>query len=288
MRVKYSFGLLLCVVVFSGMISCTGLSDADSERFRILGESLEKSSKAQVISTGLILESLKEKMSDPITYEKARVLFPMAERIHISSTILRSEIKKLKSRTDFEKADSDSLFIQFSRYRDTMLALDQGIKVNFSDNFFPPGFFPSTADSFYSANFFKMTSNIRITMLNNIDYVLTSTENRLIRYCSERPSGRTLICEFPAAIVGQNKSQLTEGQELEIVAGVGMFKQLAGLEVKVNDKEIVVGEDGVFTYKRTVSKTGSYSIPVSVSFIDQDGKQQTISKDVEYKVVKPQ
>ena len=125
-------------------------------------------------------------------------------------------------------------------------------------------------------------------MLNNIDYVLTSTENRLIRYCSERPSGRTLICEFPAAIVGQNKSQLTEGQELEIVAGVGMFKQLAGLEVKVNDKEILVGEDGVFTYKKTVSKTGNYSIPVSVSFIDQDGKQQTISKDVEYKVVKPQ
>jgi hypothetical protein len=276
------------VVVFSGIISCTGLSEADSERFRILGESLEKSGKAQVISTGLILESLKEKMSDPLTYEKARVWFPVAERIHISSTILRSEIKKLKSRKDFEKTDSDSLFTQFSRYRDTMLALDPAIKINFSDIFFPAGFFPSTADSFYSVNFSKTTNEIRVIMLNNIDYVLAVTENRLIRFCSEQWSGMRLICEFPSAIVGQNKSQLTEGQELEIIAGVGMFKQLAGLEVKVNDKEILVGEDGVFTYKRTVSKPGSYSIPVSVSFIDQDGKQQTISKNVDYKVVRTQ
>lgn len=288
MRLKYSFGLLFCFVIFSGMISCKGLSDADSERFRILGESLENSSKAQVLSTSLILESLKEKMSDPLTYEKAKVWFPVAERIHISSTILRSEIKKLKSSTGFKKADSDSLFAQLSRYRDTMLALDQGIKINFSDNFFPAGFFPSTADSFYSVNLSTKTNDILVTMLNNIDYVSAVTENRLIRFCSEQPSRMGLICEFPSAIVAQNKSQLTKGQELEIIAGVGLFKQLPNLEVKINNKEILVGEDGVFTYKRIVSKTGSYSIPVSVSFIDQDGKQQTISKDVEYKVVKPQ
>lgn len=288
MRVKYSFWFLLCVFFFSGMFSCRGLSDADSERFRILGESLENSSKAEVFSTSLILESLKEKMSDPLTYEKAKVWFPVAERIHISSTILRSEIKKLKSRIDFEKTDSDSLFAQFSRYRDTMLALDPAIKINFSDIFFPAGFFPSTADSFYSVNLSTMTNDIRVTMLNNIDYVSAVTENRLIRFCSEQPSRMRLICEFPSAIVAQNKSQLTEGQELEITAGVGLFKQLPNLEIKINNKEILIGENGVFTYKKAVSKPGSYSIPVSVSFIDQDGKQLTISKDVAYKVVKLQ
>lgn len=287
MRLKYSFWLLLCVVFFLGMISCTGLNDPDKEKFRILGESLERSSNAQIASTGLILETLNDKMSDPLTHETARVLFPIAEQIHISSTILRSEIKKLKSSTGFEKADSDSVFAQLSRYRDTMLALDQGIKINFSDNFFPPGFLPSTADSFYSANFFKMTNNIRITMLNNVDYVLTATENRLIRFCSEWPSGRSLICEFPSAIVAQNKSQLTEGQELEIIAGIGLFKQLPSLEIKINNKEILEGENGVFTYKKTVSEPGSYSIPVSVSFIDQDGKMQVLEKTIEYKVVAP-
>lgn len=280
---------LLSSIVLSLIISCTGLNLRDNERISLLSESLERSAAVQNKNTRLIIESLKEKMSDPVTSVKAKFWFPKVEQINSRTTLLRNQVEKLKEKTNLTEADSDSLFKGIIKYKDDMLELDLGISAAFRDDFFPQKLIPSSTDSFYSVNFLNTTKSTRIATLRHIDYLLAEREAKLIAFCYEQPAWHSIrSCEFPSAIIGQNKSQLLVGQELEIVAGVGMFQQLRDLQVKVNDKEVLVSRDGVFVYKTVALNPGNYSLPVMVSFSDQDGKQQTISKDVEYKVVKPQ
>nr|MBA2498738.1 hypothetical protein [Chitinophagaceae bacterium] len=45
-----------------------------------------------------------------------------------------------------------------------------------------------------------------------------------------------------------------------------------------------LGEDGAAHFKTTVNNIGTSSIPVSITYTDQEGKQQTIKKTVEYTV----
>ncbi|RYZ39035.1 MAG: hypothetical protein EOP49_30525, partial [Sphingobacteriales bacterium] len=87
-----------------------------------------------------------------------------------------------------------------------------------------------------------------------------------------------------AAIIGQNSNYLMPGQELEITAGVGAFSKAAAPVVTIGGQTYAIGAEGTATAKLPGGGVGSRTVPVRITYTDQEGKQQVIEKNVEYKV----
>jgi hypothetical protein len=86
--------------------------------------------------------------------------------------------------------------------------------------------------------------------------------------------------------VNQNMSYLKAGDKIEITPGVGSFSRAAQPKIVINGKKIELNDMAVAITKIKVSdKPGKHFIPVQITYTDQGGRQQTISKDVEYMVV---
>ena len=74
---------------------------------------------------------------------------------------------------------------------------------------------------------------------------------------------------------------------MEIMAGVGAFSKAAKPEIAFGGNTIPIDESGVAIYKFKASGTpGKYKVSVKITYIDQEGKEQMLSKDVEYTVAK--
>ncbi|MEI9810185.1 MAG: hypothetical protein WDO16_21235 [Bacteroidota bacterium] len=88
-----------------------------------------------------------------------------------------------------------------------------------------------------------------------------------------------------STIIGQSSNIVRSGEQIEITAGVGAFSRIASLKITIAGKEVTAGDEGIALYKfKSSSKPGTHFIPVKLSYTDQDGKEQTIEKNVEYTV----
>ena len=74
------------------------------------------------------------------------------------------------------------------------------------------------------------------------------------------------------------------GQELEITAGVGAFSKAALPTITIGNTVVPIGEDGAARTKLAAGAVGTRSVPVRITYTDQDGKQQIIEEKVEYTV----
>jgi gliding motility-associated protein GldM len=75
------------------------------------------------------------------------------------------------------------------------------------------------------------------------------------------------------------------GDEMEITAGVGAFSKAAQPTVSIEGQNVPLDIDGAAHRKiNAATSLGKHTINVTVSFTDQEGKQQTITKPIEYTV----
>jgi gliding motility-associated protein GldM len=68
------------------------------------------------------------------------------------------------------------------------------------------------------------------------------------------------------------------------MAGVGAFSKAAQPLISINGQSVGLGEDGQAKLKMAGGGLGKHSIPIVIRFKDQDGKDQTINKTIEYTV----
>jgi hypothetical protein len=86
-------------------------------------------------------------------------------------------------------------------------------------------------------------------------------------------------------MVGQNSTILMPGEELQIYSGIGSFSLESRPKISVYGKPIPIEADGIAVYKiKTLSKPGKYYVPVKINYIDQEGRQQTVEREIEYTV----
>lgn len=74
------------------------------------------------------------------------------------------------------------------------------------------------------------------------------------------------------------------GQDIEITAGLGAFSKKNIPTITIGGAKTTPDENGVTTTKVPGGGIGPHKIPVVVSFVDQDGKPQVKTYDVEYNV----
>jgi gliding motility-associated protein GldM len=315
-RINFHIVIFLCVVLFSG---CSESEDSEFHVLKALNEGIVNSNATVNRSTETLMASLNEKLKDPATSIQTEKWYPRAKHIHQLSVdacnyveTLKNDLKKeagIKSvdgteiykekdkdvvkRMFIANEKAEELYTTLKKYKQDVLAVDRKIDEAFNDNIHlasESSDLPGNNSEDFAHFFFSKTSLIAaIAMLNHIQNQIRHIENRTIQFCHEHCTAQGFICTFEWPIIAQDKTYVREGEKIEITAGIGEFRwRFTKPEIKINGKIIELDGTGVATNKISVSaKPGKHYVPVKITYTDQDGKMQTVEKNVEYIVEEP-
>ena len=133
--------------------------------------------------------------------------------------------------------------------------------------------------------YFNMVPTVAaMTILRKFQNDVRTTENRVVTHLHEQVGKVEVIFDAFEAIVGQNAKYLMPGQELEITAGLGAFSKSKLPEISIGGSRVTLNEKGMAVFKTSAGTIGHHTVPVNVSFLDQDGKPQSKTFNVEYTV----
>ena len=284
--------------------------------FKTVNRSLESSNKQVNLSTETIIKSLEEKASDPTTKERAVPWLEKANKVVATSKSLYERIQALKDKiltlaggkpgdpsVSFKEDNLDivtkmmtgkegegkKLLDDLKKYQTDIMAIDSSIAIEFKNSPFvdvtnPPGRDGKVKD--WEVAYFHMVPTVAgITILSKFQNDIKTAENKVVTYCHTKVGEVKVIFDSYAAIVGQNSNYLMPGQEIEIKAGVGAFSKAAAPTISIGGNNVAIGEEGYALYKGQAGGVGSHTIPVRISFQNQQtGQLDTREVNVEYTV----
>jgi len=283
--------------------------------FKTVNKSLENTNNTVNNSTMSIMTSLEQKSKDPVTAVKGQVWLPKAQQVQNYSKTLFTYIQGLKdqiltesggSTTDpdkkfkednldiatrllVEKGKGKELLQKLSEYKTNILKkIDPKIDSAFSSALPIDLNIPSSrskAGKTWEGAYFHMVPTVAaLTILSKFQNDVKTSENRVVAFCHEQVGKVEIIFDAFEAIVGQSTKYAMPGQEIEITAGLGAFSKSKLPDVVIGGSKITLNEKGMAVHKVPSGAIGEHSIPVRVSFTDQDGKPQERAFDVKYTV----
>ena len=282
--------------------------------FKIVDSSLTSTNSTINNSTQTILASLNEKKSDPATATKATLWYPKAIAAQSASKELNDYIQTLKNKiltaagydpakgdTTYKMEDLDiatrimvnekegqKLKQKLDEYKAKLLAIDPLIAQEFKNTLQVNTNMPAVQDksnNTWELAYFHMVPTVAsITILSKFQNDVKTSENKVVAFCHEQVGKVQVRFDTYTAIVGQSSTYLMPGQEIEIMAGVGAFSKAATPSIVINGSGAALGEDGAAHAKFAAGGIGNHSIPVTIRYKDQDGKDQVITKTIEYTV----
>lgn len=259
-----------------------------------IDEGLVQSNRQIRMSTDEILEALKNKVDDPKTAEKAKIMQPKAALIRTYTDTIIVYIEKLKRTLTNENSVNESMIAELSRrftgYKQAIISSDE--RIANSKNDILTGFINGGKDSVNGSKteLKKILTDAspaeRSTYLSRMQNDVAIIEHKTINFLLQQIGAYTDGFEMFEAIVGQNAKILEAGDYLEISAGVGALSIRAEPIITVGKDSVKINERGLAVYKfKTSNVPGHHSVPVVIKFKDEDGKDQTHSFTVEYKTV---
>ncbi len=283
--------------------------------FKTVDNSLNKTNTTINLSTATIMQSFEEKMAEAATAAKARLWYPKAVEAQRLSKELYEYIDKLRTRIHkeagfdpakngdssfkednqdiatrimVEQGEGKKLQTKIKEYRDKLLAIDPIIAQQFSNSLQVDPSIPrvqNKSNRTWETAYFHMVPTVAaMTILRKFQNDVKTSENRVVAYLHEQVGKVAVRFDTYTAIVGQSSNYVMPGQEVEIMAGVGAFSKAAQPQITINGAGASLGEDGAARMKFAAGAIGNHSIPVNITYVDQEGNRQTISKTVEYTV----
>lgn len=281
--------------------------------FKTVNNSLEKTNEVVTASTNEIMTSLEEKKKDPGTAAKANIWYEKAQQAQELSKQMYAFINELKqkiatgakydptsdkdkgidnldvtTRVMVEKGDGKLLRTKLEDYKKNILKIDSLIDKNFSSSLPINTEMPKTknkSNRTWEAAYFHMVPTVAaMTILSKFQNDVKTSENKVISFCHEQVGKVVYRQDAFAALAIANTTNALPGQEIEITAGVGGFSKAITPRISVNGQPVTLGDDGAAHYKFKADKLGSNSIPVVISYTDQDGQVKNITKTVDYVV----
>ncbi len=291
--------------------------------FKVVNTSLETSNDNISTSNSNLFASLKEKLAEPQSHDKAMIWKPLADKAQDYSDAMYKYLDSLKlalkisadlrmkaplpgttdSIEDFRadnldastrmfetKGEGPKLQARLDQYKKDMLGLDPAINAAFEHQFpvstRPPRSIEGHRKDF-TQSFFHMTPTIAaITILSKFQNNIKNAENEIVTYCHTQIGKVEVHMDQVGLLVGQNSNYLMPGQQLQITAGVGAYSSAAAPTISINGSNVSVA-NGQGTYTTTVSGAGEHTVNVNVSFLDENKKLVTKSVPVKYVVGTP-
>jgi hypothetical protein len=272
------------------LVSCSNHSKNDIEIIKALNETIESSNKMLSMFTSDVIYALKDKIHDPASKERAQVWYPKAEKIQQLSKELFDYIENLKSKIKGTSVNSNELFERLKNYQKQVLEIDPKITGQFQRSM---KVFTQSTDSLkkdqqnlFQDYFRNVSFESAIAMLSKLQNNIKQNELGMVGFCNEQCAYVTYGPDFFfSALVIANSSVVLPNDKLEITAGIGSFTVNASAEFFIYGKQVKIQEDGAAHYKiKAPLKPGKYYVPVKINFTDQNGKQQSIQKEIEYTV----
>jgi gliding motility-associated protein GldM len=288
--------------------------------FKVVDKSLKDSNANIDKANGTLYSSLTEKLKDAQSAEKAKIWEPKAQEAKkLSDDLakyiedLKLELKKeagLEMENGVEKFKEDNLEAatrlfgsgeegkkrgpelekRLKDYRDAMLKIDGAIKTEFEKTLAVDGLPPVGQDGKvkdFTLGYFHMTPTVAaLTILSKFQNNVKNAENQVTTYCHNQIGQVVVRMDQAAVLVGQSSNYVMPGQEITITAGVGAYSSKAAPRISINGAG-VAAVDGVGTYKFQATGGGSRKVPVTVTYLDQNGVSKTETKEIEYTVGTP-
>src|SRR6185312_14385475 len=284
---------------------------------------LETSNDNISTSNNNLFESLKEKLAEPQSHDKAMIWAPLAAKAQGYSDAMYKYLDSLKlalkisadlrmkaplpgttdSIEDFRadnldastrmfetKGEGPKLQARLDQYKKDMLGLDPAINAAFEHQFpvstRPPRSIEGHRKDF-TQSFFHMTPTIAaITILSKFQNNIKNAENEIVTYCHTQIGKVEVHMDKTGVLVGTNSTYLMPGQQLQITAGVGAYSSAAAPSISINGNNVPVA-NGQGTYTTAVSGPGEHIVNVNVTFRDENNQVQTKSVPVKYTVGTP-
>jgi len=283
--------------------------------FKTVNRSLDSTNATINKSTETILASLQDKATQNETREKALIWLPKAQSAQAMSKDMMTYIESLRMEilkaAEFDpKKNGDSSFKQdnldiatrimveekkgqelknkLEQYKKNLLGIDPAIENEFKNSLQIDLSTPPSQDkskkTWEQAYFHMVPTVAAITMLIKFENDVKTSENRVVAYCHEQVGKVTVRYDSFGAIIGQNSNYLMPGQDVEITAGVGAFSKAALPIISIGGQSAPLDENGAAHLKIPGGGIGRHSVPVHISYKDQDGKPQVIDKTIDYTV----
>jgi gliding motility-associated protein GldM len=288
--------------------------------FKVVTTSLDNSNTNISKANEVLYKSLAEKAADPKTAEKATIWNNNAAKAKKLSddfsTYLEGLKKELKTEAGSHVVNGKELFKEddleaatrlfgkgeggkdrgtelerkLKEYRIAMLAISPEIAKEFESSLSVDGK-PATGQDgevkpFTEAYFHMVPTLAGLTLLSKFQNNVKNSENQVTTYCHNQIGQVVVHMDQVGVLVGQSSSYVMPGQEITVTAGVGAYSSAAKPSINIGGSSVAVA-NGQGSYKVTASGGGEHSIPVSVTFTDENGKPQTRTETVKYTVGTP-
>jgi gliding motility-associated protein GldM len=288
--------------------------------FKVVTTSLDNSNTNISKANEVLYKSLEEKAADPKTAEKATIWNGHASKAKKLSDDFSAYIeglkKELKTEADARIVDGKEVFKEddleaatrlfgkgeggknrgeelerkLKEYRTAMLAISPEIGKEFETSLSVDGK-PATGQDgtvkpFTDAYFHMVPTLAGLTLLSKFQNNVKNSENQVTTYCHNQIGQVVVHMDQVGVLVGQSSNYVMPGQEITVTAGVGAYSSAAKPSINIGGSSVAV-TNGQGSYKTTANGGGEHSIPVSVTFIDENGKPQTKTETVKYTVGTP-
>ena len=287
--------------------------------FKVVTTSLDNSNTNISKANNILYGSLAEKAADPKTREKATIWNNHALKAKSLSDEFSKYIDDLKAQLikeatpegepteNFKGDDLEAATRLFGAgehgknrgpefegklkaYRAAMLAISPEIAKEFDASLSVDGK-PATGQDgkvkdFTDAYFHMVPTLAGLTLLSKFQNNVKNSENQVTSYCQSQIGQVVVHMDQVGVLVGQSSNYVMPGQEIKVTAGVGAYSSSAKPTIVIGGSSVAVNA-GQGSATRIASGSGEQSIPVSVTFLDENGKAQTKTETVKYTVGTP-
>jgi len=291
--------------------------------FKTIEQSLNSASNIIERKNADIYKSLKTKLADPKTAEKAAIWAPKAEQAHAYADAMYTYVESLKQELKMESGlktkngkeaykedDLDAtsrlflnsksgeskgkdLYNKLVQFKANLAAIDPLIAKEVIPNLPLDLSIPTTSSiagkGDWAYAYFNMTPSVAaITILTKFQNDIRNSEAQVAEFCHKEIGEVELEYDQFNAFAASNSQYLMSGEELLITAGVGAFSSAAKPTISIDGVVVPVGVDGSAMYKTVAGATpGVQRKRVRISFLKPNGETAVVEKEVQYTVGTP-
>ncbi|MEO5944057.1 MAG: gliding motility protein GldM [Ferruginibacter sp.] len=281
--------------------------------FKVVNNSLDNSNINLTKSSNDVYSSIVAAMNKAETHEKAALLQPKADALKNASaafnTYLQGVIKNVINESDFDsttgKYKEDDLEAS-TRLMDTkgegkILRANLTKYVNDVNSIMGPEYikkaFPTglpidteskLTDKEWTIKYFHMVPTVAsITILSKLQNDIKNTESQGAKFLLSQVGAVEVVYDKFIPLISQSSNYVMPGDEITIRAGVGAFSSSGAPTVSINGQNFDAAATGYGETKINAAGGGPHSIPIRITFKDQQGKVQNIDSKVDYVVGTP-
>ncbi|MCG2612704.1 hypothetical protein LZZ85_00370 [Terrimonas sp. NA20] len=288
------------LLILPCLFACKNNNPSSDNVLTIANDGLLQSITSAKQSTENVLLALQEKKADPLTAPKANVVEPKALAVDDQANDLVSRIEKIKDQLWQERNShnvSEKILQQTAGLPDLFFSFRNTILLNNPDfinqvDSMPPLFAEHfdqriiKGESINKLLFESISPSEAILILSRFQLNIRELALKSAVIMLQGTHRVALICTFVSPMIAQSHQVLKPNGQLTIELALGEIRYRGLQQVKMNGKELSLNETGTYKARFTApSIAGKYKIPVVASFTDQDGKEQTIQKDITYEVM---